>query len=163
MIVRDHALPLSHQAELLNLSRGSLYYQPVPISANDLELMRRIDHLHTDYPFAGARMLRDMLRREGYRVGRRHVGRLMDLMGVEALYRKKRGTKRNPAHPIYPYLLRNVVIERANQVWSADISYIPMRQGFLYLFAVPELVKTIGTGSWRRVVCNYVAAPASAG
>ena len=109
MIDRDHALPLVHQAQLLQLSRGSLYYVPVPISQADLDLMREIDMLHTDYPFAGARMLRGMLRKKGHRIGRRHVGRLMDLMGIEALYRKKRGTKRNPAHPIYPYLLRNLV------------------------------------------------------
>ena len=98
--------------------------------------MREIDRLHTDYPFAGARMLRDMLRRNGYCVGRRHVGRLMDLTGIEALYRKKRTTKRNPEHPVFPYLLRNLVIDRPNQVWGADITYIPMRHGFLYLFAV---------------------------
>jgi putative transposase len=136
MIDRDHALPLAHQAQLLELSRGSLYYVPIPISPADLDLMREIDKLHTEYPFAGARMLRDFLKLRSYRVGRRHVGRLMDLMGIEALYRKKRGTKRNPAHPIYPYLLRNLVIDRPNQVWCADISYIPMRRGFLYLFAI---------------------------
>jgi putative transposase len=136
MIDRDHALPLSHQAELLNLSRSSLYYVPVPVSAGDLELMREIDRLHTDYPFAGARMLRDMLRNKSYRVGRRHVGRLMGLMGIEALYRKKRTSNRNPEHPVFPYLLRNLIIDRPNQVWCADISYIPMRHGFLYLFAV---------------------------
>ncbi len=136
MIDRGHALPLSHQAALLDLSRSGLYYEPVPISVADLELMREIDRLHTDYPFAGARMLRDMLRLKGYRVGRRHVGRLMGLMGIEALYRKKRGTKTNPAHPVFPYLLRNLVIERPDHVWAADISYIPMRRGFLYLFAV---------------------------
>jgi putative transposase len=140
MIDRDHALPLSHQAELLNLSRSSLYYLSVPISEPDLELMREIDRLHTDYPFAGARMLRDMLRNTGYRVGRRHVGRLMGLMGIEALYRKKRTSKRNPEHPVFPYLLRNLVVERPNQVWCADISYIPMRHGFLYLFAVLDWV-----------------------
>ena len=98
--------------------------------------MREIDVLHTDRPFAGARMLRDILRRKGYQIGRRHVGRLMRLMGIEALYRKKKGTKTNPAHPIYPYLLRNLVIDRPNHVWCADISYIPMRRGFLYLFAI---------------------------
>ncbi len=136
MIDRDHALPLAHQAQLLELSRGSLYYVPVPISQTDLDLMREIDKLHTEYPFAGARMLRDFLKQQGHRIGRRHVGRLMDLMGIEALYRRKRGTKRNPAHPIYPYLLRNIVINRPNQVWCADISYIPMRRGFLYLFAI---------------------------
>lgn len=136
MIDRDHALPLAHQAQMLELSRSSLYYVPVPISQADLDLMREIDVLHTDYPFAGARMLRGMLRNKGHRIGRRHVGRLMDLMGIEALYRKKRGTKRNPAHPIYPYLLRNLVVDAPNQAWCADISYIPMRRGFLYLFAV---------------------------
>jgi putative transposase len=136
MIDKNHALPQSRQAELLLLSRSSLYYVPVPISDADLELMREIDKLHTDYPFAGARMLRDLLNARGYKVGRRHVGRLMGLMGIEALYRKKKGTKTNPAHPKYPYLLRNLIIERSNQVWAADISYIPMRRGFLYLFAV---------------------------
>ncbi len=136
MIDRDHALPLAHQAQLLELSRGSLYYVPVPISQADLDLMREIDKLHLDYPFLGARMLRDMLKMRGYHVGRRHVGRLMGLMGIEALSRKKRGTKRNPAHPIYPYLLRNLVIDRPNQVWCADITYIPMRHGFVYLFAI---------------------------
>ena len=135
MIDRNHALPLTHQAQLLELSRGSLYYVPIPISQADLELMREIDRLHTDHPFAGARMLRDMLRLRGDRIGRRHVGRLMNLMGIEALYRKRKGTKTNPAHPVYPYLLRNLVIDSPNHVWAADISYIPMRQGFLYLFA----------------------------
>jgi putative transposase len=136
MIDRDHALPLSHQAELLNLSRGGLYYKPVPIPDADLELMREIDMLHTERPFAGSRMLRGMLRRKGYQIGRRHVGRLMRLMGIEALYRKKKGTKTNPANPVFPYLLRSLVISRPNQVWCADITYIPMRRGFLYLFAV---------------------------
>ena len=104
MIDRDHALPLTRQAEILELSRGSLYYVPVPISQADLELMREIDRLHTDYPFCGARMLRDLLRKQGYRIGRRHVGRLMRLMGIEALYRKKKGTKTNPEHLVFPYL-----------------------------------------------------------
>lgn len=138
MIDRDHALPLTDQAKLLDLSRSGLYYRPVPISAADLELMRLIDRLHTDAPFAGARMLRDMLKLKGYRVGRRHVGRLMRLMGIEALYRKKKGTKTNPEHPVFPYLLRNLVINKPNHVWCADISYIPMRTGFLYLFVVMD-------------------------
>jgi putative transposase len=136
MIDREHDLSLTRQAEVLGISRSSLYYDPKPVSATDLELMREIDRLHLDYPFAGARMLRDMLKAKGYRLGRRHVARLMRLMGVEALYRKKRTTKRNPDHPVFPYLLRNLVIERANHVWAADISHIPMRRGFLYLFAV---------------------------
>lgn len=136
MIDKTHALPVTRQAQLLEISRGSVYYVPVPISEADLKIMREIDELHMEYPYAGARMLRDFLKLRGYRIGRRHVARLMDLMGIEALYRKKKGTKRNPAHPIYPYLLRNLVIDRPNQVWAADISYIPMRHGFLYLFAI---------------------------
>jgi putative transposase len=136
MIDRDHALPLSRQAELLDVSRSSLYYTPVPLPKADLELMRKIDRLHTDYPFAGARMMRDLLRRLGDRIGRRHTGRLMRLMGIEALYRKKRTSLRNPHHPVFPYLLRGRTIDRPNHVWASDISYIPMRQGFLYLCAI---------------------------
>ena len=136
MIDREADLSLTRQAELLALSRSGLYYEPKPISAKDLELTRCIDRLHTDWPFMGARMLRDRLKIDGYTVGRRHVARLMRLMGIEALYRKKATTKRNPEHAVFPYLLRNLTIERPNHVWCADISYIPMRQGFLYLFAV---------------------------
>jgi putative transposase len=136
MIDREHALPRSRQAELLGLSRSSLYYQPVPISAANLELMREIDEQHLEHPFAGARMLRDLLRDKGFSVGRRHVARLMRLMGLEALYRKKTTSRRNPEHPVYPYLLRNLVIDEPNQAWCADITYIPMRRGFLYLFAI---------------------------
>jgi len=136
MIDRDHALPLTRQAEILELSRGSLYYVPVPVSKADLSAMRLIDKLHTEYPFAGARMLRDMLRDRGYPMGRRHVARLMRLMGIEALYRKKRLSQRNPEHQVFPYLLRNLKIDRPDQVWAADISYIPMREGFLYLCAI---------------------------
>jgi putative transposase len=136
MIDRQAELSLTRQAEVLNLSRSGLYYQPKPVSAADLELMRIIDRLHLDYPFMGARMLRDTLKAKGYAVGRRHVARLMRLMGIEALYRKKSTTKRNPEHPVFPYLLRGLTVERPNHVWCADISYIPMERGFLYLFAV---------------------------
>ena len=136
MIDREHDLPHTAQAELLAISRSSVYYQPRPIPQADLELRRRMGRLHLDYPFAGARMLRDMLKREGISVGRRHVARLMGLMGIEALYRKKRTSRRNPEHAVFPYLLRGVPIEGADHVWAADISYIPMRHGFLYLFAV---------------------------
>ena len=125
-----------HQAQLLQLSRGSLYYDPVPISDADLELMRQIDKLHLECPFAGARMLRDCsCKGLGYRVGRRHVARLMRLMGIEALYRRKKGTKTGIPRitKIYPTFSRNLVIDRPNQVWAADITYIPMRRGFLYL------------------------------
>jgi putative transposase len=136
MIDHDHALPLSHQVDILALSRSSLYYTPVSLSKADLELMRVIDRLHTEHPFAGARMLRDMLKLRGHRIGRRHVGRLMRLMGIEALYRKKRLSRPNPEHDVYPYLLRNLVIDRPNQVWATDISYIPMAEGFVYLCAI---------------------------
>ena len=129
MIDKEHALPLTRQVKLLQLSRGCADYVPAPTSDADLELMREIDKLHLEYPFAGARMLRDFLKQRGYRVGRRHVGRLMDLMGIEALYRKKRGTKRNPAHPVYPYLLRNLVIDRPNQVRCADTFVHPDGSG----------------------------------
>jgi len=149
MIDRDHALPLSQQAEVLELSRSGLYYKPVPISEADLELMGQIDRLHTEYPFAGARMLRDMLRKKGHVVlGRRHVGRLMRLMGIEALYPKKKGTKTNPAHPVYPYLLRGRTIDQPNDVWCTDISYIPMRRGFLYLIAILDWM-TRRVLAWR--------------
>jgi putative transposase len=149
VINRDHDLPLTRQAQILGLSRSSLYYAAVPISDADLKVMRRIDHLHTDYPFMGARMLRDRLKPLGFSVARRHVARLMRLMGVEALYRKKKTTKRNPEHPVFPYLLRGLTIDRPNQVWAADISYIPMRRGFLYVFAIIDWA-TRRVLAWRR-------------
>lgn len=120
----------------MNLSRGCLYYQAVPICERDLELMRQIDWLHLEYPFAGARMLRDLLRARGYPVGRRHVGTLMRRMGIEALYRKRVTSRRNAEHPVFPYLLRHLVIEQPNHVWATDITYLPMRRGFMYLCAV---------------------------
>jgi len=136
MIDREHDLPLTRQAEILGISRGSLYYKLKDIPQADLELMREIDRLHLEYPFAGARMLRDMLRDRSYHIGRRHVATLMRRMGIEALYCKKSTSKRNPEHVVIPYLLRNLVIDRPNHVWCADITYIPMRRGFIYLFAV---------------------------
>ena len=136
MIDRGHDLSLVRQAEVLDLCRSSLYYIAKEPSGVDLELMREIDRLHLDHPFVGARMLRDMLRAKGYSVGRRHVGSLMRLMGIAALYCKRSTSKRNPQHPVFPYLLRNLPIDRPNHVWAADITYIPMRHGFLYLFAV---------------------------
>jgi putative transposase len=136
MIDKTHALPLTRQAELLDISRGSIYYRAVPVPDIDLRVMREIDELHLDYPFAGARMLKGFLKKKGFTIGRRHIARLMRLMGIAALYRRKQSTTRNPAHPIHPYLLRNLAIERPNQVWAADITYIPMQRGFLYLFAV---------------------------
>jgi putative transposase len=136
MIDRTHDLPVARQCRILKLSRSTAYYAPRPTSLADLALMRRIDELHLEYPFAGSRMLRDMLRREGQAVGRKHVGTLMKKMGIEALYRKPNTSRRHDAHPIYPYLLRHLVIDRPNQVWAMDITYIPMRRGFVYLAAV---------------------------
>jgi putative transposase len=136
MIDRDHPLSLSKQAQAAGISRGSVYYLPKPVSASDLALMRRIDELHLEHPFAGARMLRDLLQQDGIAVGRKHVRTLMRRMGIEALYRKPNTSKKHPAHIIYPYLLRGLTIDRANQVWAMDITYIPMAKGFVYLAAV---------------------------
>ena len=136
MINRTHALSVVRQCQILGLSRSTAYYQPTPVSAADLVLMRRIDALHLEYPFAGARMLRDLLRNDSYVSGRRHVATLMRRMGITAVYRKPHTSQRHPAHTVYPYLLRNAEITRPNQVWAADITYIPMKRGFVYLFAV---------------------------
>ena len=113
-----------------------MYYLPRAVSATDLDLMRRIDELHLEFPFAGARMLRRLLAADGSKVGRRHVKTLMDRMGIEALYRRPRTTKPEPGHKIYPYLLRGLEIVRPNQVWAMDITYIPMAKGFVYLAVV---------------------------
>ena len=138
MIDRDHDLPIIRQAKALNISRGSVYYKPRPVSAEDLALMRRIDELHLDYPFAGSRMLRDMLGRDGFPVGRLHVATLMKRMGIEAIYRRPNTSKPAPGHKIYPYLLRGLKVDRPNQVWATDITYIPMARGFVYLAAVVD-------------------------
>ena len=136
MIDPEHELPISRQTEILQISRSSVYYKPRPIPEADLWLMRRIDELHLNYPFAGSRMLRDLLRQQGLEVGRRHVKTLMRRMGIEAIYRKPNTSKPAPGHRIYPYLLRNLSITRPNQAWAMDISYIPMARGFVYLAAV---------------------------
>jgi len=136
MIEPAHDLPVSRQAELLELSRSNVYYLPRPASEADLALMRRIDELHLNSPFAGARMLRDMLKLEGFAVGRKRVRTLMDKMGIAAIYRKRNTSAAHPAHAVYPYLLRNLTIERPNQVWATDITYIPMRRGFVFLVAI---------------------------
>jgi putative transposase len=136
MIDRRHELPVKRQAELVGISRGAVYYQAEPISEADLRLMRRIDELHLELPFAGSRMLRDLLRGEGFGAGRRHVATLMRRMGIEALYRKPNTSKKHPAHAVFPYLLRGLTIDRANQVWAMDITYIPMARGFVFLTAV---------------------------
>ena len=138
MIDRQHDLPLTQQAALLGISRGSIYYVPEPMSASDLDLMRRMDRLHTECPFAGSRMLRDLLALQGTKIGRRHIGTLMQKMGIEAVYCRPNTTKPEPGHKIYPYLLRKLPIVRPNQVWATDITYIPMARGFVYLCAVMD-------------------------
>jgi putative transposase len=150
MIDRTHDLPVARQAKVLSISRGSFYYKPKPISPTDLGLMRRMDELHLERPFAGARMMRDFLNREGFPVGRRHVGTLMKRMGIEAIYRRPNTTRPVPGHKIHPYLLRGVKIERPNQVWATDITYIPMARGFVYLVAVVDWFS-------RRVLSHRVS------
>lgn len=136
MIDRDHALSVTKQAAAVGIARSTVYYLPRPVSAADLALMRQVDKLHTEFPFAGSRMLRRLLAIDGSKVGRRHVKTLMRRMGIEALYRRPRTTKPAPGHKIYPYLLRGIEITRPNQVWAMDITYVPMAKGFVYLAAV---------------------------
>jgi putative transposase len=150
MIQLTHDLPVCRQAALLNISRANVYYLPRPISATDLALMRRIDELHLNFPFAGARMLRDLLKLEGFKVGRKHVRTLMDKMGIVALYRKPSTSAPHPAHRIYPYLLKNLLIDRPNQVWATDITYIPMKRGFVFLVAILDWAT-------RRVLAHRVS------
>ena len=138
MIDRGHDLPLVRQADLLRLSRSTLYYEPRPVPAAELAIMRRIDELHLDYPFAGSRMLRDLLRGEGIAIGRERVAAMMRRMGLEALYRRPNTSKPADGHKVYPYLLRGLPVERPNQVWAMDITYIPMARGFVYLAAVVD-------------------------
>ena len=138
MIDRAHRLSLSGQARLLGLSRGSVYYQRRPPAAADVALMRQLDALHVEYPFAGSRMLRDLLRQEGHEVGRLHVATLMKRMGIAALYRRPATSHPTPGHQIYPYLLRKLAVTRPNQVWAMDITYVPMARGFVYLVAVVD-------------------------
>jgi putative transposase len=136
MIDREHDLPITKQAEALNISRSSIYYLPRPVSDSDLAIMRRLDELHLEFPFAGSRMLRGLLAAEGCKIGRRHVKTLMRRMGIEALYRRPRTSKPEPGHNIFPYLLRGIEIARPNQVWAMDITYIPMERGYVYLTVV---------------------------
>jgi len=138
MIDRNHDLSITRQAKALGISRGSVYYLPRPVSAADLALMRRMDELHLDHPFAGSRMLQGLLMADGHSVGRLHVATLMKRMCIEAIYRRPNTSKPEPGHKIYPYLLRNVPVTRPNQVWATDITYIPMAKGFVYLIAVVD-------------------------
>jgi putative transposase len=156
MIDRGHDLAIMRQAEALNISRGSVYYLPRPVSAADLAIMRRLDELHLQFPFAGSRMLRGLLAGEGIKVGRRHVRTLMKRMGIEALYRRPRTTKPEPGHKIYPYLLRDMAITRPNHVWAMDITYIPMARGFVYLAAVLDWASR-RVLSWRLSITMEAA------
>lgn len=137
MINRQHKLSVVRQAKLLGFSR-SVYYLPRPVSDGDLALMRRIDQLHVDYPFAGSRMLQGLLRGEGLEAGRLHIATLMKKMGIEAIYRRPNTSKPAPGHKIYPYLLRKLAVTRPNQVWAMDLTYVPMARGFVYLCAVVD-------------------------
>lgn len=148
MIDRDHDLPVVRQARILGLARSSVYYRPRPVSAEDLAIMRRLDELHLNHPFAGSRMLRDFLRAEGVTIGRCRVITLMRRMGIEALYRRPNTSKPAPGHLVFPYLLREMKVERPNQVWAMDITYIPMARGFVYLAAVVDW-QTRRVLSWR--------------
>jgi putative transposase len=134
----DPALPVVAQCRLLKVARSTLYYRPVPVSADDLAVMRRIDELHLAWPFYGSRRMAAVLRREGWEVNRKRAKRLMRVMGIEALYQKPNTSKGHPEHKVYPYLLRGLTIERPNQVWCADITYIPMAKGFVYMVAVMD-------------------------
>jgi putative transposase len=138
MIDPEHDLPIKQQAEVLGISRSTVYYEPRPICDEDLWLMRRIDELHLNYPFAGSRMLRGLLWQQGLEVGRRHIKTLMRRMGIEAIYRKPNTSKPAPGHRIYPYLLRGLTVTRPNQAWAMDITYIPMARGFIYLAAIVD-------------------------
>jgi len=138
MIDKKHKLSLTRQSEILELSRSSLYYEAVPISERDLELMRLIDEIHLKHPFMGSRSIRDQLEVRGYQVGREHISTLMKKMGINALYKKPNLSKPHPEHKVYPYLLRGIEITRANRVWASDITYIPMARGFCYLTVVMD-------------------------
>jgi len=150
MINPEHDLPITRQAKLLDISRSAVYYVPRPISEADLNLMRRLDELHLEHPFMGARMKKRELAQEGIEVGRRHIGTLMRRLNIEAMAPKPGTSKPRLGHTIYPYLLRHVAITEANQVWALDTTYIPMAQGFVYLTAVIDVAS-------RRVLAHKVA------
>ncbi len=156
MIDRGHGLPLARQAALPTLSRSSLYYGPRPVPGADLAIMRRIDALHMEYPFAGSRMLRDLLRGEGVAIGRERVATMMRRMGIDALYRYPNTSKPAPGHKIYPYLLHSLAVERPNRVWTMDITLdalcasSPMARGFVYLGAAVDRFS-------RRVVARRLS------
>ena len=150
MIDRNHELPITRQAEALGISRGAVYYVPRPISDAELALMRRIDELHLEHPFMGARMLRRALAKEGIEVGRPRIGTLMRRMNIRSLVPQPGTSKPCPLHTIFPYLLRHTAITRANQLWALDTTYIPMAKGFVYLTAVIDVAS-------RRVLAHKTA------
>ena len=134
----DPVLSIVAQCRLLKVARSTLYYRPAPVSADDLAVMRRMDELHLAWPFYGSRRMAAVLRRDGWSVNRKRVKRLMRVMGLEAIYQKPNTSRGHPGHKVYPYLLRGLAIDRPNQVWCADITYIPMAKGFVYLVAVMD-------------------------
>jgi len=134
----DQVLPVVAQCRLLKVARSTLYYRPAPVSMDDLAVMRRIDELFLVSPFYGSRRMTAVLRREGWPVNRKRVRRLMRVMALEAIYQKPNTSRKHPDHKVYPYLLRGLIIDRPNQVWCADITYIPMAKGFVYLVAVMD-------------------------
>ena len=138
MIDRASSLPISRQCRILDLSRSSIYYEPAPLPDKDLELMCKIDEIHLKLPFYGSRKIRDQLQREGHHVNRKKIQRLMRFMSICALYPKRWTSLPEKGHKVYPYLLRDLLIKRPNQVWAADICYIPMARGFLYLVAIMD-------------------------
>lgn len=138
MIDKTHMLPVTRQARLLDLSRSSVYYEPKPTNERDLALMAAIDEIHMRFPFYGSRNIRGELRDRGFEVGRGHVATLMRKMGIEAIAPKRRLSQPHPGHKVYPYLLRGMDITRAGQVWSSDITYLPMARGFCYLTAIMD-------------------------
>ena len=138
MIDRNHPLPITRQAKALGVARSTVYAVPRPVSDRDLDLMQRIDRLHLEMPYAGSRMLRNLLHQDGIKVGRKHVATLMRRMGIEALYRKPKTTKKHPEHRVYPHRLRGLTIRQPGQVYATDITYIPMARGFVYLAAVMD-------------------------
>ncbi len=148
MIDQTHPLSITAQAKRLGLSRSNVYYLPRPTSEADLALMRRLDELHLNFPFAGSRMLRDLLRLDGVPIGRKHVATIMSKMAIEARYRRPNTSRRHAAHPVFPYLLRHLTIDRPNHVWAMDIPYVPMKRGFVYLAAVIDWA-TRRVLSWR--------------
>jgi putative transposase len=157
MIERGAQVPVTRQAELLDLSRSSVYYTPRPLSDRDLGLMRRLDELHLELPFYGSRKLTRELRKEGHEVGRRHVVTLMRRMGIEAIYRKPRTSIPAREAAIRPYLLGNLTINRPNQVWACDITYLPMAYGFLYLVAILDVAsrKVLAFGLSNTLTADF--------